>query len=135
MSPCGGRRVDRTGALAAGSNEQAETAEPDADYKEGPDIGQSATAYGEPRPDGNEVDDAERPSRREQQAAETLDKYREWYDEALAIKADRSLPQPLQAVDIRRKIASKFGVDSESVKRRLNQHYPGWADYKQAEKK
>ena len=87
-------------------------------------------------PSDNEEIDAKPPSLREQKKAKTRDKYRQWYDKAVAIKDDRTLGHPLEPHDIARRVASKFdGATTPNVKRRLNEIFPGWADYKKTGKK
>ena len=101
----------------------------DVDGVEGVEAGPSSG------PSDNEKIDAKPPSLRDQKKALTKAQYEDWNNEVAAIKADRTLSHPLEAIEILRKVAFKFGKKASTVKRRLNRDYPGWSEYEQVGKK
>ena len=71
-----------------------------------------------------------RQTRREQRRAATQAKYQCWYDKAQEIKVDDKYEHPLSPLDIARKVARRCGDGKpDNIKRRLNEHLPGWAVY------
>lgn len=73
-------------------------------------------------------------SRREQQKAKTEAKYERWYQTAREIKSGRKDDEPLSTKEIAKMVAKKekavtnTEVNTETIKRRLNDNYKRWAD-------
>ena len=75
-------------------------------------------------------------SQRDKRRAETLGRYKRWYESSQEIKKERKTskqshkPSELARLVANRlpKIKGKPGVEADTVLRRLNQDYPGWAD-------
>lgn len=70
-------------------------------------------------------------SRREQGKQETRAMYRRWYDRSKEIKADKKSRRPIEIARLVAKKEKKAGhskAGEETIKRRLNEHYSGWAD-------
>ena len=69
--------------------------------------------------------------RKEQRTQETRAKYRSWYDRSQKIKADNKAHRPIEIAKVIAKEEIKAGntkANAETIKRRLNEHYSGWAD-------
>ena len=89
-----------------------------------------ASVTGSPFPDhdtgiiGLALDESE--TRRGQQIQQTLEKYRIWFDLAQEIKAGKSH----KPVELARLVSKKlnYSVKAESIRRRMDEHFPGWAD-------
>ena len=74
------------------------------------------------------------PSRRDQRKAKTKAKYERWYQTARKFKSERKDDEPLRPIEIAKMVAKKekaatnTEANPETIKRRLNENYQGWAD-------
>ena len=64
-------------------------------------------------------------TRREKKARETKEMYERWYDRSQEIMADN---KPRRPIEIARVIAKNEKATAETIKRRLNHDFLGWAD-------
>ena len=75
--------------------------------------------------------------RREKRARETQEKYKGWYSMAQEILSEDKWTRPTDiasAIAKRKKSSTERGVNTANIKRRLDEHYPGWAEQSQAQK-
>lgn len=84
-----------------------------------PKAGTTAPNADTPQPDAGTPE-----TRREKQVRETKEMYERWYDRSQEIKADN---KPRRPIEIARVIAKKEKATAETIKRRLNHDFPGWA--------
>ncbi len=76
-------------------------------------------------------------TRREKRARETQEKYRRWYDLAQEIKGEGKWTRPTDiagAIAKREKGSTERGVNAKNIRRRLDKHYPRWAERGQTQK-
>ncbi len=69
--------------------------------------------------------------RKEKRARETQEKYKRWYNLAQEIKKEPNKTHPTEiasAIAKREKGSTERGVNALNIRRRLDQHYPGWAE-------
>ncbi len=70
-------------------------------------------------------------TRKEKRARETKEKYKRWYDTAQEIMAEGKLTHPTEiasAIAKREKDSGERGVNARNIRRRLDEHYPRWAE-------
>ena len=76
--------------------------------------------------------DPSRESRREKGQQKTREKSKGWYDQAQGIKSEGEWTRP---TDIAKMIAKREkNVTAKNIKRRLDEHYPGWGQKDVAKK-
>ena len=76
-------------------------------------------------------------SRREKGKQETREKYKRWYDQAQEIKKEGKWTRPTDiaaAIAKREKDVKAKGTNAANIRRRLDEHYRGWAERGQAQK-
>ena len=90
-------------------------------------------------PDAGPQSDTETPDTlRKKQARKTKEKYARWYDLAQEIKEGGKWTRPTEIAAViakREKNSMERGANTANIRRRLDYHYPGWAERSQAQKK
>ena len=84
-----------------------------------------------PTDDDSQPNDKASESLREKQARKTIKKHKRWYDLAQEIMAeDKKIHPTVIAREIakRERGSTERGVNAKNIRRRLDEHYPGWAE-------
>ena len=91
-----------------------------------------------PTDEDSQPDDEASESRREKQAQKTNKKHKRWYDLAQEIMAEGKKIHPTviaREIAKRERGSKERGVNAKNIKRRLDEHYPGWAERGRAQNK
>ena len=84
-----------------------------------------------PVDEDSQPDDEAPETRKEKRARETGEKYKRWYDRAQEIKKGGKKTHPTEiasAIAKMEKGSTERGVNARNIRRRLDEHYPRWAE-------